>query len=114
DKLVTGVQTCALPIYVEAGPVVPHEEDGALAGAPGLRADFDAGVLALARVFDRVAQQIREHLLQQQRVTVALRQLTDDDLDRAAFRLRGQLVEGMVDYVPGLDGLGADGLTSEA
>src|SRR5207237_9722718 len=96
-----------------AGPVIPNEEYRALRVGSELRTDFDPRVLALARVLDGVAQQVDEKLLQQKRVNVAVRQLTDDDLDLAAFGLGGKLGESTVDRLAGPDRLRTDGLACE-
>src|SRR5713101_1822709 len=71
--------------HVETGAVVFHVVDvcvALLCLSPA--ADLDDGGVLIAREFDRVAEQIRQHLLQQRRVRHGGPELADDKIDGAA------------------------------
>ncbi len=81
--------------HVETGAVVPdaiHEFLGR--GSVGeMAADLDPGVAACRRELPRIRQQVGHDLLEQSRITLAIRQRVDADFDGARRIRRPQLVD---------------------
>src|SRR5437588_12673857 len=69
--------------HVEPGAVVSDEENGSLGGFPS--SDLDSPGRLVLRVLERVAEQVDEHLLQQVRIGIAIRELADDQLIRLSI-----------------------------
>src|SRR6266852_908482 len=101
--------------HVEAGAVVFHVVD--VCGAH-LRlfpaADLDDGGVLVAREFDRVSEQIREHLLQQRRVRHGGSELPDGEFDAAVAAAGAQLVDDLIHEIVQFHGLGPERLAPEA
>src|SRR5436309_12758205 len=84
-------------LHVEAGPIVPNKVGWAPAGIGLEDANFDPGMFALARVLDRVTQEVDEDLFEQGGVAFGSGQLSDHHLDSLPCECRSTLLEGPVD-----------------
>ena len=95
-------------LHVEADAVIADEIDG-FAVLP-LAADFDAGRIALAGVLQRIAEQVEPGLFEQVAVCQARGQFADVHFDPAAFTLRLQFYEALLDNSSRSDSLQAGGI----
>src|SRR5882724_6472703 len=99
-------------LHVEPGAVVAHEHDqlACLFDA----AHFDRGRSATACEFERIGEQVHEHLPEQQWIALTLRELVDSELERALAFSRSQVGDNALNDLVKRDGPFREGLTTEA